>query len=221
LSVQDDRNYPLRPNRRDTTSNRDGRGSASIGLVGGLWIWDRTEPLRRAPITQDVLFVMCEAVGHLPWARLRHRFYSICMGVKLAPGARINGGAEIRKGHIAIGQNTIVGHNVILDGRMRITIGAHVNLSSEAAIWTLQHQVDDPEFGSDGGEVRVGDRAWISFRATVLPGVTIGEGAVVAAHALVTDDVAPYSIVAGIPARKIGERPRGLTYTLGSSHHFI
>jgi len=54
--------------------------------------------------------------------------------------------------------------------------------------------------------VVIGDRVWIGYRAIVLPGVTIGEGAVVGAGAVVTKDVEPYEIVAGNPARKIGSR---------------
>jgi maltose O-acetyltransferase len=72
--------------------------------------------------------------------------------------------------------------------------------------------------------VVVGDHAWLSFRCTVLPGVTIGEGAVVAAGAVVTKDVPRYAIVAGIPARVIGERsPRGLDYdlTLANTPWFV
>ena len=184
-------------------------------------MWQRIAPVRRSSWAQDVLFVVSAAVGHVPSARVRHAFYTSCMGVSLGPGARINGGAEIRKGRVAIGSNTIIGHGAILDGRRGITIGERVNLSSEVAIWTLQHDYSDPDFGSVGGEVHIGDLAWISFRATVLPALTIGEGAVVAAGALVTEDVAPYTIVAGLPARPIGERPRGLRYRLGSSRHFI
>ena len=70
-----------------------------------------------------------------------------------------------------------------------------------------------------GGAVTVGDYAWLSFRCVVLPGVTIGEGAVVAAGAVVTADVEPYTIVGGIPARRIGDRARGLTYDLASQSH--
>jgi acetyltransferase-like isoleucine patch superfamily enzyme len=53
---------------------------------------------------------------------------------------------------------------------------------------------------------------FIGARAIILPGVTIGEGAAVAAGAVVTADVEPYAIVAGVPARVIGSRPRNLTY---------
>ena len=57
-----------------------------------------------------------------------------------------------------------------------------------------------------GGDVVIGDRVWIGYRAIILPGVSIGEGAVVGAGAVVTKNVEPYAIVAGNPARKIGER---------------
>jgi len=60
--------------------------------------------------------------------------------------------------------------------------------------------------------VVIEDRVWIGYRAIVLPGVKIGEGAVVGAGAVVAKDVEPYAIMAGNPARKIGERPKGLIY---------
>ena len=121
----------------------------------------------------------------------------------------IYGGMEIRSpGKITIGDGSVVGLNAILDGREGITIGRNVNLSSEVAIWTLQHDPQAADFGTKGGPVVVEDRAWLSFRCTVLPGVTIGEGAVVAAGSIVTKDVAPFAIIAGIPAERIGERER-------------
>jgi maltose O-acetyltransferase len=68
------------------------------------------------------------------------------------------------------------------------------------------------DFGEIGGPVTIGDRVFIGARAIVLSGVTIGEGAAVAAGAIVTKDVDPYTIVAGVPARPIGSRPKTLTY---------
>ena len=60
--------------------------------------------------------------------------------------------------------------------------------------------------------VEIGDRAWIGSNVVVLPGITIGEGAVCCAGCVVTKDVEPYAVVAGIPAKKVGERPQILTY---------
>jgi len=108
-----------------------------------------------------------------------------------------------------------------LDARRGLVIGNYVNFSSEVMIWTLQHDHNSPTFADKGGKVVIGDRAWISCRAIILPGVTIGEGAVVAAGAVVTKDVAPYTIVGGIPAKEIGKRNRDLTYELGSRFHFV
>jgi maltose O-acetyltransferase len=68
--------------------------------------------------------------------------------------------------------------------------------------------------------VIIGDHVWIAYRAVILPGVTIGEGAVVAAGAVVTRDVEPFPIVAGVPAKKIGERNRNLDYQLHFSPLF-
>jgi maltose O-acetyltransferase len=62
--------------------------------------------------------------------------------------------------------------------------------------------------------VRIGDRVWIAYRAIILPGVTIGEGAVVGAGSVVTKDVEPYTIVAGNPARVVNKRSPNLHYAL-------
>lgn len=154
-------------------------------------------------------------VARLPSRRARETIYR-GMGMRLARTARVHRGLELRNaGSIEIGEGSVIGFDTILDGRRGITIGRHVNLSSQAAIWTLQHDHRDPEFDSHGGPVVVGDRAWLSFRTVVLPGVTIGEGAVVAAGAVVTRDVPPYAIVGGIPAKVIGRRePQSLGYDL-------
>ncbi|NJK52359.1 MAG: hypothetical protein HC936_05170 [Leptolyngbyaceae cyanobacterium SU_3_3] len=85
-----------------------------------------------------------------------------------------------------------------------------------AWIWTAQHDLNDSGFAGVSAPVVIEDYAWISSRATILPGVTIGRGAVVAAGAVVTKSVAPFEIVGGVPAKKIGERNRDLDYQLSS-----
>ncbi|MDV7243726.1 MULTISPECIES: acyltransferase [Rhodococcus] len=132
----------------------------------------------------------------------------------ISPSAQLYRWREVRAGrNISIGDGSIIGLWATLDGREGIRIGRNVNLSSEVSLWTLQHDPQSPHFGVKGGPIEISDYAWISYRATILPGVSIGEGAVVAAGAIVAHDVDPYAIVGGIPARKIGERVRGLTYS--------
>jgi len=127
--------------------------------------------------------------------------------------AIVYGGFNIRKpSKITVGQGSVIGHGVTLDGRNGIVIGKNVNFSSEVMVWTMQHDYNDPLFSAQGGPVIIGDYAWVSARAIILPGVTIGEGAVVAAGSVVTRDVASYAVVGGIPAKKIAERMTGLNY---------
>lgn len=115
---------------------------------------------------------------------------------------------------ISVGHNTIIGNDCFLDGRRELTIYNNVNISGHVQVFTLEHDPYSPTFGTEGGPVVIRDYAYIASRATILPGVDIGEGAVVAAGAVVTKDVPPYTIVGGVPARRIGERPRNLHYEL-------
>lgn len=78
----------------------------------------------------------------------------------------------------------------------------------------MQHDPQDPLYQGVGGPVVIEDYAWLSCRTVILPGVTIGKGAVVAAGAVVTKDIEPYSIVGGVPAVEIGVRTKDLQYEL-------
>ncbi|MES2309052.1 MAG: DapH/DapD/GlmU-related protein [Verrucomicrobiota bacterium] len=117
--------------------------------------------------------------------------------------------------NVFLGNNTIINFGTLLDGRRyKITIGDHVAIGPEASILTLGHDPRSPDFADRGGDVFIGSRVWIGYRALILPGIKIGDGAVIGAGAVVTKDVEPYTIVAGNPAVKIGERPRDLRYEL-------
>jgi acetyltransferase-like isoleucine patch superfamily enzyme len=71
-----------------------------------------------------------------------------------------------------------------------------------------------PEFPVTAEGVEIGDYVWIGVNATIMPGIHIGTGAVVAAGAVVTKDVDPYTVVGGVPAKVIGTRSQSLNYTL-------
>jgi len=159
----------------------------------------------------------------IPSNRLR-RFALMCMGAKFGKGVVLYSGFEVRfPWKLRVGNGTVIGHNCILDCRGGIVIGSNVNMSSEAAIWTAQHDPQSAEFGIKVASVVIEDRAWLSFRTTVLPGVTVYEGAVLAAHAVATKDLPRFVIAGGIPARVIGQRNEHLTYELADSPylHFI
>ncbi len=134
-------------------------------------------------------------------------------GVKIASSAVLYGGFEIRSPRkLKIGANTVIGHRATLDARGGLMIGKNVNFSSEVMIWTAQHDYRDPQFGTVFKPVTIADYAWLGPRCIILPGVTVGEGAVVAAGAVVTKEVEPYTVVGGVPAQKIAERSKDLNY---------
>ena len=114
-----------------------------------------------------------------------------------------------------IGRNCSIGRLCVLDARGDgIRIGQNVNIGSYSRLQPGKHLIDDANFKELGGEIVIGDRAWIAEGAVIVGSVNIGEGAVVAAGAVVTKDVDPYMMVGGVPARPIRERSRDLTYQL-------
>jgi acetyltransferase-like isoleucine patch superfamily enzyme len=161
-------------------------------------------------------FIFFRLIGFVPSHSLRKILYRL-VGMQIGSRSYIYAGAEIRNPkQIIIGNDTVIGHGAVLDGRRGLRIGNNVNFSSGVWIWTLQHDPQSPGFTSVGAEVVIEDYAWISARAMVLPGVHVARGCVVAAGAIVTKDTTPNSIFAGIPAKKIGDRNPNLVYQLGA-----
>lgn len=160
-------------------------------------------------------FLYNEVIGKLPSRRLRAFYLRHYLG-ELATGTAVQMNCRFLNGRkVSLGERNIVNFGCLFDGRhYAIRTGSDVSIGPEATILTLGHDPQDAAFGTHGGEVTIGDRAWIAYRAIVLPGVTIGEGALIAAGAVVSRNVEPYAIVAGSPARKIGTRRQDLNYRL-------
>ena len=113
--------------------------------------------------------------------------------------------------NISIGDNSGIGKNCELYGENGIRIGSQTIVSRYTMILTSNHSFRDKhtpicQQGLTKAPVSIGDDVWIGARCMILGGVTIGDGAVVAAGAVVTKDVAPYAIVGGVPAKEIGQR---------------
>ena len=160
-------------------------------------------------------FLALKIIAWLPAHWLRKLVYK-GFGMTIGKHSWIYMGAEVRCARgISIGHDCSIGHDVVLDGRNGLKIGNNVNISSSVWIWTMQHDPQSPDFASEGGPVIIEDFVWLSGRVIVLPDITVAEGTVVAAGAVVTRSTEPFSIVAGIPAKKIGERNRNLRYRLG------
>lgn len=154
--------------------------------------------------------------GMIPSHSIRDFLYRHVWLVNMEKYVIIYFGAEIRAHELlSIGKGSIIGDKNLLDARNGIEIGENVNLSSNVHIYTEQHDHRDPYFKCNSDKtfrVKIENRAWIGPNITILHSVTIGEGAVIAAGAVVTKDVEPYTLVGGIPVKKLGERNRDLRY---------
>lgn len=118
--------------------------------------------------------------------------------------------------NIQIGSRVKINKRTLLDGRGgKLFIGNNVDIAQDVNLWTLQHDQNDDYYNTVGGDVIIEDYVWIASRATILPGVKIGYGAVVATGAVVTKDVPSMKIVGGIPAKVIGTRESKLKYNIG------
>jgi maltose O-acetyltransferase len=111
-----------------------------------------------------------------------------------------------RPSALVIKDNCSIGKYVLLDARSGLTINKCAVIASHVLIWSLHHDYNDPNFCIKGSPVDIGEYSWICSRAIILPGIKIGKGAVVASGAVVTKNVEPYTVVGGIPAKKIGMR---------------
>jgi maltose O-acetyltransferase len=123
---------------------------------------------------------------------------------------------------ITIGAHTIINQRCYLDGRGGMKIGDNVNISSHVLLVAGTHDINDgAAFSGSHSAIIVEDYAWLCTHCMVLPGVTIGRGSVIAAGAVVTRSTDPFSVYAGVPARKIGERNRDLRYTLSYERSWV
>ena len=154
-------------------------------------------------------------IAAIPSVHLRKLLYQ-GLGAHIGPKTVFHFRTEIRQPWtLTVGKGSIIGDNALLDARSGLHIGRNVNLSSNVSIYTLQHDHRDARFGTPQHRkmaVEIDDRVWIGANVVILPGVHIGEGAVCCAGCVVTQDVPPYAVVAGIPAKQVNERPRNLTY---------
>ena len=149
----------------------------------------------------------------LQWVRLgglRLAQAKIGSDVVLAPGVEVQ-----TPWRLSIGSHSNIGRNVRLDARGSLMIGNNVIISDDAAVWTAEHDIQAPDFLMTRAPVVIEDRVWICFRSIILPGVTLGEGCVVASGTIVTKDVSPFTVVGGSPARVICNRTTNLHYQLG------
>jgi maltose O-acetyltransferase len=168
----------------------------------------------------DLKLLIVNGVGSCPFWTVRKTFYRLA-GVKIGKSKIHLGCRFFEPRGIIIGEDTVVGEFAFLDGRAPLKVGNHTDIASQVLIYNSEHDINAEDFSAKEEPVEIDDYVFIGPRAIVLPGVKIGRGAVVAAGAVVTEDVAPFKIVGGIPAKEIGERKlKEPKYRLGRTRIF-
>ena len=150
-------------------------------------------------------------ISHIPSYTIRYAWYHRILGWQISPNAAIFMGqhvqmSKIRNQKVSIGKNTVINWDCMLYTTGGLIIGENVSISAGVWLVTGTHDINHPQFIDTYKPIVIKNYVWIGMRATILAGVTIGEGAVVMAGAMVTHDVPPYAVVGGVPARVISQR---------------
>jgi acetyltransferase-like isoleucine patch superfamily enzyme len=159
--------------------------------------------------------------SYIPSHHLR-RFIFRLAGAKIGKGGSIHIGCNFYSlRNVSIGEDTLIGRNVFLDGRAPLIIGNHVDIASDVMIYNSEHDINSEDFHATLASVEIKDYVFIGPRAILLPGIKVGRGAIIGAGAVVTKDVEEFKIVGGVPAEVIGERKiKDLKYRLGRARLF-
>ena len=194
-------------------------GLLASRLVGVLPDWHRVRPYWRVvrAMRRRTLRMAGVSVGNLVTI---HEQVHIDRRVAVTIGDRVDirdrvriGIAESgeRAGQLDIGDGTVILSDTQIDCSARVSVGSGTHVGRRAQIFTHSHDTsrrDVPVLDAPitVAPVTIGDDVMIYNDVVILPGVTIGNGAIVAIRSVVTRDVAPYAIVAGSPARVVGSR---------------
>jgi putative colanic acid biosynthesis acetyltransferase WcaF len=135
------------------------------------------------------------------------RFLLRCFGARIGARVHVYPAAKIwAPWNLEMGDHSCLAGDVDCYCAGQITIGAHATVSQYSYLCAAGHDISDPHMKLFTAPIRVGQGAWICADAFVGPGVSIGEGAVVAARAVVVKDVEPWTVVGGNPAKFIKKR---------------
>lgn len=132
-----------------------------------------------------------------------------CFGAKLGNNCHIYGRARIwAPWNLTCDDQATIGDEAIVYNPEHVTLGSHTIVSQQAYLCGATHDYEDPAFPFIAFPISIGSYAWICARAAVQPGVSVGEGAVLALGSVATRDLEPWTVYAGVPARRIKPRMR-------------
>ena len=154
-------------------------------------------------IMRDIMVNTIAAYAFIP-RPIRFLIYRLYgMNIKTL---KLRHGCYFESNHISVGRGTFINYGCVLANTDYIEIGDNCSLAYQVMLCTVSHEMNEPRKRAGKtvhSPIKIKNGCWLGARVTVLSGVTINEGCVVAAGSLVTEDCEPNSLYAGIPARKI------------------
>ena len=130
-----------------------------------------------------------------------------CFGAKIGAGCLICRGVVVyAPWNLELGEMVCIGPYTELYNKAKILIGSGVVISQHSYLCTASHDISSREMSLITERIELQDNIWIAAHASILPGVKIGDGAVVGACAVVAKDVPDWAVVVGNPARVVGKR---------------
>jgi maltose O-acetyltransferase len=170
-------------------------------------------------------WLLNRVVTNVPVAPLRYAYYRLVCGIRIGKGSSLWMGAQFTGdalNEIVIGERCSIGNDSFWVAGSPIILEDDVVTGHRVEFYTSDHDPDDPAFTRRDAPIVIENHAWIGSRAIILKGVTIGQGAVVAAGAVVINDVEPFAIVGGNPAKFIRQRgTTKFTYRAGEADFFV
>lgn len=169
--------------------------STSLGSRVGRGLWG---------LVGSLLFRPSPRPAHA-WRALLLRLF----GARLGPHCHIYPGARIWAPWNLVCEDAVcIADEAIVYNPALITLRSHSVVSQQAYLCGASHDIDDPAFPMRSQPIEVGRYAWVAARATVCPGVRLGDGAVLGAGAVATRHLQPWGVYAGVPARLLRQRRR-------------
>jgi putative colanic acid biosynthesis acetyltransferase WcaF len=162
-----------------------------------------------------LLWNICRALLYRPSPRPMHAWRAFllrCFGAQLGPGCHFYPSSKVwAPWNLTCADQVTAADGAEIYNPAPMRLGSHAILSQEAFLCGATHDYDDPAFPLLAYTTEIGAYAWICARASVAPGVNLGEGAVLGLGSVATRDLEPWSVHAGVPAVKVKERRRSGT----------
>ena len=170
--------------------------------------WQASTPEKVARAAWNVVCLLLFRTSPRPMHAWR-AFLLRCFGAKLGPRCHIYPGARIwAPWNLQCAEGAAIADEAVIYNAARLSMGAYAIVSQQAYVCTATHDFDDPAFPMIVAPITLGARAWVCARASVLPGVSLGDGAVLGLGAVATKDLEAWQIHAGNPARRLKPRRR-------------